>query len=310
VTAQNNHNATATAPIATSYTLFVNPRAGRGAAPRLAEAVARALRAAGRRCEIAQHSSPEEALAYAQTLPQGTAIIPVGGDGTVSALLPAAVCTGRPFGLIPAGRGNDFAYALGWRRWTPEGIAERLQRETRALDVLRVTLGGRTRYSLNGFGMGFDAQVAAYAAEMPRSLGGFGSYAAGVVLAFRDLHQQALTATVDGAEVFSGLSFLGAVMNGRRYGGGFHISPEGKLSDGKLELIVGRAVGRAGLVPLIARLLFGQHLKHPRVVYARGQRASLRWAVPVKLHLDGDLHPATGDVQVEVVPESVQVLGA
>lgn len=297
-------------PLPRHYVLFVNPHAGRGAAPRVAEEVARLLRAAGHTCETAVSSGAEAALAHARSLPKDVAVVAVGGDGTLSALLPAVVCTGRPLGLVPAGRGNDLAYALGWRDRTPEAAAERLQRGPSALDVLRVSAGGSLRYSLNGLGMGFDAQVAAYAAGMPRALGGFGGYAVGVVLAFRELRLRGLEISVDGAVVFSGPSFLAAVMNGRRYGGGFHISPEGVLDDGRLELLAGRAVGRAGLVPLIARLLVGRHLGHPRVVYARGQRAALRWAAPTPFHIDGDLCSPVEEVLVEVVPGGVRMLGA
>ena len=37
------------------------------------------------------------------------AILLVGGDGTVHEALPAVKKTNLPFGLIPCGRGNDFA---------------------------------------------------------------------------------------------------------------------------------------------------------------------------------------------------------
>lgn len=292
------------------YVLFVNPNAGRGAAPRIAGEVARLLQAAGHLCETVSSQDAEAALAHARSLPKDAAVVAVGGDGTLSALLPAAVCTGRPLGLIPAGRGDDLAYALGWRDKAPTAAAARLQGVPRALDVLRVSAGGSLRYSLNGLGMGFDAQVAAYAAGMPRALGGFGGYAVGVVLAFRELRLRGLEISIDGSEVFSGPSFLAAVMNGRRYGGGFRISPRGVLTDGRLEVLAGREVGRAALLPLIARLLVGRHLDHPRVFSGQGRSVLLRWELPTPLHIDGDLCGPVSEVRVGVVPGGVRMLGA
>nr|MDQ3399313.1 diacylglycerol kinase family lipid kinase [Deinococcota bacterium] len=229
------------------YALFVNPHAGRGTASRLGAQVAHLLAAAGRTCEVVVSKTAEAACARARALPDDIAIVAVGGDGTLSALLPAVVGNGRYFGAVPAGRGNDLAYALKWRAATSEAAAARLQREPRAIDVLRVHVttgeGCLERFSLNGLGMGLDAQVTALAARVPTSFGGFGQYAIGALLALHELHAHRLQVSVDGASVFSGPSFLVAVMNGTRYGGGFHISPQSLLSDGQADVLIGKQVG-------------------------------------------------------------------
>ena len=125
--------------------------------------------------------------------------------------------------------------------------AVRLKHPPKALDVLRVQIntseGKMRRFSLNGLGMGLDAQVTAFAARVPRAFGGFGQYGVGALLALRNLRTHQLQVSVDGAEVFSGPSFLTAVMNGTRYGGSFHISPNNILTDSLADLLVGFRVG-------------------------------------------------------------------
>jgi diacylglycerol kinase (ATP) len=296
------------------YALFINPHAGRGAASRVGALVAHLLAAAGRVCEVIVSSTAEAACAQARALPDQVAVVAVGGDGTLSALLPAVVGNGRYFGAVPAGRGNDLAYALKWRGTTPEEVAARLQREPRAIDVLRVRIntGGRLleRFSLNGLGMGLDARVTAFAARVPTSFGGFGQYAVGTLLALYELRTPQLQVSVDGEGVFSGLSFLVAVMNGTRYGGGFHISPESILTDGLADVLIGSRVGHLGLLPLIGRVLLGRHLRHPKVGYHRGRRIVLRWEEATPLHVDGDLYGPVKEVETEVVPGGVLMLGA
>lgn len=296
------------------YALFVNPHAGRGTASQLAAQVAHRLTAAGFTCEVIVSKTAAAACARARTLPDHVAVVAVGGDGTLSALLPAVVGNGRYFGAVPAGRGNDLAYALKWRRATPEETAARLQREPRAIDVLRVQIttdaGCLERFSLNGLGMGFDAQVTAFAARVPTSLGGFGQYAVGALLALHDLHAQRLQISVDGEDVFSAPSFLVAVMNGTRYGGGFQISPESVLTDGLADVLIGSQVGRLGLLPLMGRVLFGRHLQHPKVSYYQGRRIVLRWEEATPLQVDGDLYGPVREVEIEVVPQGVMMLGA
>ncbi len=296
------------------YALFVNPHAGRGTASRLGAQVAHLLTAAGVTCEVVVSKTAEAACARARALPNDVAVVAVGGDGTLSALLPAVVGNGRYFGAVPAGRGNDLTYALKWRGASPEEAAARLQREPRAIDVLRVQIsigeGCIERFSLNGLGMGLDAQVTASAARVPTSFGGFGQYAVGALLALHELHAHRLQVSVDGASIFSGPSFLVAVMNGTRYGGGFHISPESVLTDGLADVLIGSRVGHLGLLPLMGRVLLGRHLRHPKVGYRQGRRIVLRWAEATPLHVDGDLYDPVREVEIEVVPRGVMMLGA
>ncbi len=290
--------------------LFVlNPTAGRGRAAHRWPEVAALLEKRGLEFEVVT-SAPDTLLAVLariRALPETTAVVAVGGDGTVRSLLSALVHTGRPLGIVPLGRGNDLTAALGWGDL--KDAVTRLSQPTAPLDVLRVQFGGTEHLCLNGLGMGFDAQVTARAAESPVVLGGFGGYALGVVSALRDFRAGQLEVFVDGEPFFVGESFLCAVMNSTRYGGGFHISPLSDPVDGLADVLVGRRVGRGALLPLILKLLRGRHLGHPKVAHARAEHVALRWAEPTLLHLDGDLYGEVAALEVTVLPRAVTLLG-
>ncbi len=294
------------------YLFVLNPAAGGGKVARRWPELSELLKAHTLDFEVltSQPNTLDKTLARIRALPQGVAVVAVGGDGTARSLLPALVGTGRPLGVVPLGRGNDLAAALGWTVGDLHDAVARLGRPSAPLDVLRVRFSGEEHLCLNGLGMGFDAQVTARAARSPKALGGFGGYALGALLAVRDLRAGRLVVTLDGTRFFDGESFLCAVMNGTRYGGGFRISPLGGPSDALADVLVGRRVSRLGVVPLMLRVLRGWHLGHPKVAYAQGAHVSLRWAEPTPLHLDGDLYAPTNALEVTLLPRAVRLLGA
>lgn len=294
------------------YLFVINPAAGGGKVARRWPELSELLKAHALDFEVltSQPHLLAETLVHIRALPESVAVVAVGGDGTARSLLPAVVGTERPLGVVPLGRGNDLAAALGWVVGDLDDAVARLKGPPAPLDVLRVRFSREEHFCLNGLGMGFDAQVTARAARSPKALGGFGQYALGALLAVRDLRACRLRVTLDGTLFFDGESFLCAVMNGTRYGGGFHISPLGNPSDALADVLIGRRVSRLGVVPLMLRVLRGRHLSHPKVAYAQGARVSLRWAEPTPLHLDGDLYAPTDTLEVTLLPRAVRLLGA
>jgi len=293
------------------YLCVLNPAAGRGSAARRWPEVERLLSAHALNFEliVSEPHTLGRTLAYLRSLPKDTAVVAVGGDGTTHSLLGAVVGTGRPLGLVPLGRGNDLAAALGWTGGLEDAVA-RLSCPPAPLDVLHVQFSGEERFCLNGLGMGFDALVTVRAAGSPKALGGFGGYALGALLAVRDFRMGRLELTLDGQPFFAGESFLCAVMNSTRYGGGFQISPRSSPADALADVLVGRRVSRAALLPLMLRVLRGRHLGHPKVVHAQATHLSLRWAEATPLHLDGDLYGLVDALEVALLPRAVLLLGA
>ena len=98
----------------TAYTLLVNPVCGGGSGAVAAESVARALRDAGHDVTVTltpgvrgTHDLVDHAVA------RGDVIVLVGGDGTLSSVAGRVAARGGTLGIVPAGRGNDFARMLG-----------------------------------------------------------------------------------------------------------------------------------------------------------------------------------------------------
>ncbi|WP_216318205.1 diacylglycerol/lipid kinase family protein [Deinococcus aestuarii] len=299
--------------------VVLNPTAGRGLAGREWPRLEAELRRRELSYDLITEASGAAALERVCALPPDVAVLAVGGDGTVTALLPAVVDAvgqggGRPLGLVPLGTGNDFAGMLGLKPGDFAGALGRLAAPPRRVDALRVRvvegdLAGTSRLLLNGLGMGLDAQVAALLRLAPARLSGFGRYAWAALTALRDLTLTPVTVEVDGRALYSGPSCLAAVMNGTRYGAGFRISPLSDPADGLLDAVASGPVDRLQVLGLMARVLRGRHLGHPRVHHAAGRRAAVTWARPTHLHLDGDLAGRVTRVEVEVLAGAVTLLG-
>src|SRR5690606_24280466 len=101
-----------------------------------------------------------------------TALVVVGGDGTVS--LGAEIVAGTPvrLGLVPSGSGNDFARSLGLAINDPEeatrALLHALSRPVVTIDAIELLSTGEhalphSFFALRNVNLGFDALVNARA---------------------------------------------------------------------------------------------------------------------------------------------------
>ncbi len=297
------------------FTVVLNAQAGRGLAARKWPQLQAELRRRGLPFTLLATATPEEARARVLALPPHAPIMTVGGEGTVSAILPALVGTGRPLAIIPLGSGNDFAGMLGLRAGDFGEALNRLAYAPRAVDVLEVQwlAGGgaeQRRYLLNGLGMGFDAQVNQAMKDTPARWPGLARYAWGAFATVRHLHLSSVSVELDGQPWYAGPSALCAVMNGTRYGGGFRISPHSDVRDGLLNVVASGPIGRLELLKLMAQVLAARHIGQPGVHAAQGRQVSVRWSEPIALHVDGEDAGKVTALSVKVHPNAVQLLNA
>lgn len=104
----------------------VNGKAGSSDADATREAIESTLRDAGRAGEVLFAAPGELARvareAAAQALAEGSAVVAVGGDGTINTVAQAAHAAGCVMGVIPKGTFNYFAREHGAPLETPEAL--------------------------------------------------------------------------------------------------------------------------------------------------------------------------------------------
>jgi diacylglycerol kinase family enzyme len=259
--------------------LVVNANAsGNGAADEVVARATRALRAAGARVS-ARLTANEQELAAAVRAAQDRRIVLVGGDGTVHALANLDRQVLPPTALLPAGRANNIARALGipidWH------AAARLAVRGRAtgVDALHVVTPARSLYAVEGVSAGFHA-AARHRYDGKNS----GDLVAGMrALAdqLREFRPGRITLRVDGVTMFDGQAAQLFLANLPFFGFGFHVDPVADPSDGRLEAIVLEAETRRDVVRMLAAAHRGRHLGRPGVTWSAATRAHVEQPVPL-----------------------------
>ncbi|MCL2557026.1 MAG: diacylglycerol kinase family lipid kinase [Treponema sp.] len=244
--------------------IVLNPTAGKGKAARKRGVIERILSESGRAFETLLTKGPGDAQHIARELPLGPDDVTVaaGGDGTcnevVNGLLSRHSDAPPLFGILPIGRGNDFAFTPGIP-CDAEGAARALvSGKTRPLDIGLVKGGDFPdgRYFANGVGIGFDTKVGLEAAKMKIKSGL--SYALGALITLARYEPSPVVRVRYGETDLTMPAVLVSVVNGRRMGGVFYMGPNAVLDDGLLDFCaVRRHPSRLGIVKIILKYTKG-----------------------------------------------------
>jgi YegS/Rv2252/BmrU family lipid kinase len=280
----------------------VNPLSGGGAAPASAVQVARLLRDAGAAVRVTYSPGPRACADLArEAADRGDVVVAVGGDGMLSSVASAVVEAGGVLGVVPAGRGNDFARMLGLTS-EPHRVAHALlEGEPAAVDVVE-TGGGVVLGSVYAGVDSLASEIVDRAGRLPRAV----QYPYAAVRAVLQFDPTRFVLDVDGQRVEEE-AYTVVVANSGYYGAGMHIAPQASLSDGLLDVVVVRAASKLRLVRSLPRLYDGTHVHLDGVLVLRGRRVSLSSAGPVSAYGDGErLGPLP--VTAAVRPAALRVL--
>ncbi|MFI1169067.1 YegS/Rv2252/BmrU family lipid kinase [Streptomyces sp. NPDC020801] len=289
------------------FTAIVNPTAGGAAGAAALLQVARLLREAGAELETEYSRS----LAHAQDLARqagarGRVVLAVGGDGMAGGIGGALSGTGILLGLVPAGRGNDFARALGLPTDPGELARVLLHNAPRDIDTIEVESAVHSRtVVLGSVYAGVDA-LANRHANRARLLRGAASYYAGGLRAVAGWRPATYHVTVDGEEhTHRGYTVVAA--NSAFYGSGRMIAPGARVDDGLLDVVMIREAPRRLFFTLMNELKSGGHVGRPEVRILRGSHIRVAADREVPYGADGEVD-AVLPVTARVLPGALAVL--
>jgi diacylglycerol kinase (ATP) len=164
------------------------------------------------------------------------------------------------------------------------------------------------RYFVNIAGFGFGGKVV-HSLDAFTAMAGRFAYAAGAaraMLTWRDPMVRLRVEGPDGVFQTEMPIALGAVGNGRYFGGGMEFVPGAELDDGLFHVAFIGKVGLLEMVSLFRRVYAGTHIDHPAVTMRPATRVEVQSDSTVYLDIDGEAIgclPAT----FEVVPGVVRV---
>jgi YegS/Rv2252/BmrU family lipid kinase len=294
--------------------VIVNPIAGRGAGERVIPRIVRLLREHGLSFDLVRTERPWHAAELArQAVVSGyRTVVAVGGDGTSNEVLNGLMAAREAgegeaaMGVLCVGTGNDFAYGMGIPLDLEEGCAALARGRTRRVDVGHAR---GFRYFGNGIGIGFDAAVNVVASRLQR-LRGFLVYLIAVLRTLLFYYRAPLTRIELDDQTLEQPALMISVMNGRRMGGGFLMTPFSRPDDGLFDLCIGKKMSQLEMLSFVPRFMKGTQVGDPRVTMARSRRVrvTVRDGTQV-VHADGEtLALDVRELDLEVIPQALSVI--
>jgi diacylglycerol kinase (ATP) len=254
-----------------SWTLVLNPVAGRGRHRDLAPQLRSLARQANLDAEIVVSESAVDAETLARKAAEaGRDLIAAGGDGTVGLIAGIAAETDRLLGIVPTGAGNDFATTLGYDRKHPlDAISAIANGRDATVDLGAVNGRWYTCVTCSGF----DAEANRWANTVSR-ISGTPLYVAAVLRTLAVYKPCPFRVTVDG-EVHETPAWMVAVGNSRAYAGGMQIVPDARMDDGLLDVCVIGDLSRLQILRHFPKVFKGAHLGIAGITTYRGARITV-----------------------------------
>ena len=288
-------------------TFIANPTAGGTSATRNIHRIRTVLRhlAVDGEIVISQHAGHAEKLATNAARSGVERVVAVGGDGTVQEVANGLLAhpDPPPMGVVPVGRGNDFARSIGLPMQLEEAVRLACTGLASHHDVGRAA----GRHFLNAAGAGFDGEVAAavYRARHRWQRTKL-VYLATTLLELRRYRNRDLVIEIDGTTL-DRRALLVAIANGPYYGGGMMICPQASTTDGMLDVCIIGDISRREALKELPGIYRGRHVSHPAVEFHRARRVRVDGEPGTRVHLDGE-SVEQFPLDVEIVPRALEVV--
>lgn len=306
-------------------TIVVNPTAGGGKPARYLSQVTAVLDAAGAGYTVSESTSLEHArLLAAQAAGRGDTVVAFGGDGLTSALAGAIVQSAparratraRTFGIIPAGRGNDFARTMRIPFDPAAATHLLLDGRPQLVDLIAVTGTGAgaedTPIIVTGSVYVGIASVAGEIANRARLIRGplvYNVAALRALVGWKPTRFRLATTGTDGRQTtreFRGYAVV--VANTPYFGAGMKVAPDASYTDGVLEIVLMRHGPKLAFVRVLLKIKDGSHVNLAQVSTQRATAVTLTADRPMPTGADGELLAIRSPLSIRALPAALNVI--
>jgi diacylglycerol kinase (ATP) len=272
--------------------LIVNPQAGNGRARALLPTVTEILAKDGTDHRIVKSASLANAKDLAaQAADRGEVVVAVGGDGMAGALAGVAAAAGTSYGLIPAGRGNDFAGVLGIPADPCAAARMLVSGRCRQVDLIGVSTPAHQEVIVAGsVYVGLPA-LAGQVANATKLLGGPIVYPVAALRVLAGWRPVTFTVRINGQEEPPAYEFAGyavVVANSAFFGAGMRVAPSALIDDGVLDVVLMRHAAKLTFIKALLKIKDGSHVTLPQITLDRGTEVSVTMTRDLPAAADGE----------------------
>lgn len=335
-----------------NFILIANPISGKGRAKTIAEQAYAAITEAGHIGTLVLTAGTGDAERFAHDAVNAgiRKIIACGGDGTLHEIVNGIASLKSPdantehtqatvaavtLGVLPCGRGNDFAAAIGVPRKSDAAIQNLFTGKPTQVDLGKITplsveetargTGTRptvaeeirvgelprsqtqkTRHFITIATCGYDAEVSRRGAERSTPFKGTAAYVCAALATLTDYKYPTIKLAGDFGTL-EGKHLLAATGITPRYGGGFRIVPNAHYDDGLFDVCSIRPVSKITILRLLVTLFWGGHVTHPAVEIHQTRTLRIETEPAMLLYADGEPMCETPAL-IEIVKHGLTVL--
>ena len=247
----------------------------------------------GRDYEIIVNSTVQEAISLKERLKDSEAIVTaIGGDGSINHILNTITNTRNVLSFIPVGTGNDFYKAN----------LEDLEDGIHTVDIAKIN----DQYFINLVCFGIDADIGnddgfVHNSFIPEAL----RYNAGVVYHFLTYKPRRIKVEFNDQVIEKDFTTV-VVGNAKYYGNGYRVSPNGNITDGKLELLMCDKLNKIKMATTILSMKDSSHLKNPAIKIYECDHAVISSDIPIRANVDGEVQESKS-FEIAILPKQMKL---
>jgi YegS/Rv2252/BmrU family lipid kinase len=231
-------------------------------------------------------------------------ILIAGGDGTVDSLVNAMKQrnVNLPIGILPVGTANDFGKFINMPADIEEACKQILDSKPVAVDVGKIN----DKYFINVASTGLFTDISQKTdVNLKNTMGKLAYYLKGLeeLPNFRKLHVKISSKECN----YEGEMYLLLVFNGQT-AGNLNLATEAEVTDGKLDVVMFKAIAIIELLPLFIKLLKGEHLDSDKVVYFKTDDVLIESSEDIVTDIDGERGPDF-PLRIQCIKGGMKLLG-
>lgn len=226
-------------------------------------------------------------------------VVAVGGDGTVSLVAKQLLNSSVPMGILRGGSANGMATELNIPENPKSQMDIILNGKISKCDVIKIN---NTDICMHLSDFGLNARIVKYFDKSSfRGMWAYGRVFIKILLQRRlfDAHIIA-----DGLD-FNIHAYMIVIANATKYGTGAVINPDGKIDDGRFELVVVRQIS---IIELFKMFLSGKPFNPKKVEIFQTTNAEITIEKAIHFQIDGEYKGKINEVKAAILPSALNVI--
>ncbi|OCB74516.1 diacylglycerol/lipid kinase family protein [Flavobacterium crassostreae] len=225
-------------------------------------------------------------------------VLIAGGDGTIKLVAEALEEQDIIFGLLPAGSANGLATDLDLPKSIEDCLKIAFQNHYISLDI--ISINGQKSMHLSDIGLNAELIKNYQNSTLRGKLG----YALQAVNTLIEIEEPFLATITANDKLITCQARMIVIANSKKYGTGIVINPQGKLDDGKFELVILKNLDLVVLGQIIAG---NNSIAPENIEIISTTKAKITSNRPVNFQIDGEYCGKTTQLDIILAPQKMKI---